>query len=187
MSSGLTDYDSPAHGGGLVSKDESVAGRRKPSALVSPGNNATPHGTLGNEDGTGKDEETETSTKEKGKGDAKASGNEADPLLEPAEESKQQIVSTSQHNLTDADGGHKNTKLLRADSTSPRKRRSHASSQHSDNTPASTKDQSCPDVAEEAHDGPSKSVSDSSGRNPAKRKRMKEPPTKSSKPSNSEE
>lgn len=188
MSSDLTDYDSTEDGGGLVSKDESVIGRSQPSALVSPGDNKTPHGTLGNEEGSsGKDEETETSKEGRDEKDAKAIGNESDPLLEPAEESEQQIVPSDQH-LTDADGGHRNRKLLTL-RNSPRKRQSRTSSQHSDNTPASTRDQTCSDFAEETHDGPSKSVSDTSGRNPAKRKRIEEPPTKSFKPSrdNSEE
>ena len=101
----------------------------------------------------------DVSTKATDTKDVNSSAEESERLFEAEEESQLPLACDTPSPGIGADSGNKDT--LRVDKISPRKRPSPASTQRSDSTP--TGPMSCPDVEEETHDGPRKSVADSTG------------------------
>ena len=137
--------------------------------------------------GVSKDESTkgDVSTKATDTKDVNLSAEEFEPLLEAKEESQLPLRCDTNSPGIGADSGNKDP--LRVDKISSRKRPSPASTQRSDSTP--TGPMSCSDVEEETHvhDGPRKSVADSTGDevNPSAEgnKTLGPPPAKHFKPS----
>ena len=177
----VCDYDCTAEVNGVVSKDESVMGRSKTSVLVTPDDTRLLHGRKG-----GSTTKGSTSAEAGDKKKLKASADDFDLLVDAEEESRPPVGHVAPGPKIGGASGIQNTQDLRVSTIPPRKRRSPASSERSDSALELIRPTSTADWAEEteAHDGPSKSISDSRRRNPSVggNKTTEEPRTKRFKP-----